>query len=356
MSAPLSELCLTPDANIRAVMAAIDLNKKGIALVVDTERRLLGTITDGDVRRALLENLPLETPASQLLARKAERYIKPVTARVGTDQATLLALMEERFVHQVPLVDEAGRVVDLITLDDLVPDSDLSMQAVIMAGGFGKRLLPLTEETPKPMLPVGDRPLMQRTIEQLRGAGIRRVNVTTHYLPEKITEHFGDGAAFGVDLNYVAEDTPLGTAGALGLMERPTEPMLVINGDVLTRVNFRTMLAYHREHQASLTVAVRRFSMQVPYGVVDAEEGNVTAVREKPEVHFLVNAGIYLLDPSVYEFIEPGTRADMPDLIHRLLQAGKTVSSFLIHEYWLDIGKHADYERAQEDVKGGTFD
>ncbi len=356
MSAPLPDLCVGPDCPIRDAVTLINRNAKGIALVIDPERRLLGTITDGDVRRALMENLSLESPVSELLTRKVERYVRPVTALAGTSEAILLQLMHEQVIHQIPLLDAEQRVVDLVTLDELLGNEPLPMQAVIMAGGFGKRLLPLTEETPKPMLPVGDRPLMERTIQQLREAGIRRVNVTTHYLPEKISDHFGDGAAFGVELNYVREETPLGTAGALGLMAAPSEPLLVINGDLLTRVNYRAMLAWHREHHADLTVAVRRFSMQVPYGVVDADAGLVTAVREKPDVHFLVNAGIYLLEPSVYQFIEAGARSDMPDLIHRLLDAGRTVSSFLIHEYWLDIGKHDDYLRAQADASEGTFD
>lgn len=356
MSASLPDLCVSPDCPIRDAVTLINRNAKGIALVTDAERHLLGTITDGDVRRALMENLSLESPVSELLTRKVERYVRPVTALTGTSESALLQLMHEHVIHQIPLLDAERRVVDLITLDELVGEEALPMQAVIMAGGFGKRLLPLTEETPKPMLPVGDRPLMERTIQQLREAGIRRVNVTTHYLPEKITAHFGDGAAFGVELNYVREETPLGTAGALGLMAAPSEPLLVINGDLLTRVNYRAMLAWHREHRADLTVAVRRFSMQVPYGVVDAEAGLVTAVREKPDVHFLVNAGIYLLEPSVYQFIEAGERSDMTDLIHRLLEAKRTVSSFLIHEYWLDIGKHDDYLRAQTDASEGTFD
>lgn len=355
MSFSLSDICLAPGRAIRDAIAAIDRGGKGIALILDDDRRLLGTVTDGDVRRAMLENVTLDAPVSELLARKVARYVRPVTALLDTSDALLLQLMHEHVIHQIPLLDASGRLANLVTMDDLL-DEELPMQAVIMAGGFGKRLLPLTEATPKPMLPVGDRPLMERTIEQLRGAGIRRVNITTHYLPEKISDHFGDGAAFGVELKYVSEETPLGTAGALGLMEAPNEPLLVINGDVLTRVNFRAMLSYHREHRADLTVAVRRFSMQVPYGVVDAEGGNVTAVREKPDVHFLVNAGIYLLEPSVYQFIEPGMRSDMPDLINRLLEAKRTVSSFLIHEYWLDIGKHDDYLRAQVDASEGTFD
>lgn len=356
MSASLSSLCVTPQHTIRDVIATIDRNVKGIALVTDAERHLLGTITDGDVRRAMLEACSLDMPVSEILARKKESYARPITAPVDSDPAVLLQLMHDRVIHQIPLLDAQGCVVELVTMDELLGEDTLPLQAVIMAGGFGKRLRPLTADLPKPMLPVGDRPLLQRTIEQLRGAGIRRVNITTHYLPEKISEHFGDGAAFGVELNYVSEETPLGTAGALGLMETPTDPMIVINGDVLTRVNFRAMLNYHREHRADLTVAVRQFSMQVPYGVVDAEQGNVTAIREKPDVHFLVNAGIYLLEPTVYRYIESNQRCDMPELIHRLLDAGRVVSSFHIREYWLDVGLHADYLRAQADVKEGAFD
>ena len=350
------DFCLPPDRTIRDAIATINRNRKGIALLTDAEHHLLGTVTDGDIRRAMLESISLDAPVGALLARKVERYVHPVTAPADASDATLLHLMHEHVVLQIPLLDPEGRIVDLATMEDLLGEEPLPMQAVIMAGGFGKRLRPLTEDLPKPMLPIGDRPLMERTIEQLRNAGIRRVNVTTHYLPEKISDHFGDGAAFGVELNYVSEETPLGTAGALGLLAAPNEPLLVINGDVLTRVNFRAMLAYHREHRAELTIGVREFIMQVPYGVVDAEGGNVTAVREKPDVHFLVNAGIYLLEPSVYQFIEPGARADMPDLIHRLLDAKRVVSSFPIHEYWLDIGKHDDYLRAQADASEGTFD
>ena len=201
------------------------------------------------------------------------------------------------------------------------------------------------------MLPVGDRPLMQRIVEQLRQAGIRRVNISTHYLPEKIIEHFGDGRDFGVTLNYVTEDRPLGTAGALSLMEMPNEPLLVINGDILTRVDFRAMLAYHREHEADLTVGVRQYDLRVPYGVVECEGPRVRQLREKPQISFLVNAGIYLLEPSVHCYIPNGQCFDMTDLIEKLLAEGQMVVSFPIVEYWLDVGQHEDYEKAQEDIK-----
>lgn len=352
----LSDLCIAPDSSIRQAIACIDRNEKGIVLIIDEERRLLGTITDGDVRRAMLTDDSLDTPVSELLARKAgSPYPQPVTAGVGTERAALLQLMQEHVIRQVPLLDDDGRVADLVTWDQLLPDQVLPLQAVIMAGGFGTRLRPLTEDLPKPMLPVGERPLMELIVEQLRRAGIRRVNIVTHYMSEKIIEHFGDGHDFGVELNYVTEDRPLGTAGALGLMQTPQEPWLVINGDILTRVDFRAMLAYHQEHKADLTVAVSKYDLNVPYGVIKSDGVFVRSLVEKPVLSFFVNAGIYLLEPAVHCYIAKSQRFDMTDLIQRLLDEGRLVVSFPIREYWLDIGQEADYKKAQEDLRNGRI-
>jgi len=233
----------------------------------------------------------------------------------------------------------------------LISEDNLVLQAVIMAGGFGSRLRPLTEDTPKPMLPVGDRPLMEHIIDSFRNAGIQRVNITTHFHPEKITGYFGDGHDFGVEINYVTEGLPLGTAGALGLMGTPTAPLLVMNGDILTRLDFRAMLDHHRQHKADLTMAVRPYEMQVPYGVVESEELLVRKVQEKPVFRYLVNAGIYLLEPGVHQYIPNGQRCDMPELIQRLIAAGHRVVSFPIIEYWLDVGRHGDYVQAQQDLE-----
>ena len=293
----------------------------------------------------------LESPVSVLLASKINtQYPKPVTAQLGASRETLLELLHKNFLRQIPVLDNEDRVVDLVMLDDLIPIQDLPLQAVIMAGGMGTRLRPLTEDLPKPMLPVGGKPLMELVIKQLRQVGIRRVNVTTHYKAEKISDHFGDGSLFGVELNYVNEDKPLGTGGALGLIDVPTEPMLVINGDILTQVDFRAMLAYHQENRADMTVAVRQYDIKVPYGVIECVGVQVCALKEKPQMHFLVNAGIYLLEPKVYEFIPSGEHFNMTDLIQRLLDSNHTVVSFPIIEYWLDIGQLADYEQAQNDM------
>jgi NDP-sugar pyrophosphorylase family protein len=205
------------------------------------------------------------------------------------------------------------------------------------------------------MLPVGDRPLLERIIGQLRQAGIRRVNVSTCYLAEKIHAHFGDGHGLGVELNYVTEEKPLGTAGALGLLDRPDEPLLIINGDILTQMDFRAMLQFHEEHQAALTVGVRKYEVNVPFGVVTTNGPYVEALEEKPQYSFFVNAGVYLLEPGVVQFVTSGERLDMTDLIARLLAAGERVVSFPIIEYWLDVGSHSDYQRAQQDYQNGVL-
>ena len=264
MNRQLADFCFLPNNTIREVIACINRSDCGIALMTDSAGRLLATITDGDVRRAILDGRELDESGETLLQYKSAEHQTPTTAHKNTTPVVMLQIMQEHEILQLPLLDDEGRVVDLVTREDLRPGGSPSLQAVIMAGGAGTRLRPLTEDLPKPMLPVGNRPIMEHIIEQMREAGIQQVNITTHYQPEKITEYFGDGQDFGVKLNYVAEDRPLGTAGALGLMEPATEPVLVINGDILTQVDFRAMLAFHREHQADLTVGVRRYDLQIP--------------------------------------------------------------------------------------------
>ncbi len=348
----IEDVLASPESSIREVIECIDRNGKGIALIVDNNRNLIGTIADGDVRRGVLAGISLEAPASELLKIKCNSpYEKPITAKVGIKKSDQLELMQERAIRQLPLLDDEGHVVDLATLDDLMPEKVMPLQAVIMAGGYGTRLRPLTENTPKPMLPVGNRPLMEHIVTQLSKAGIKRLNITTHYKPEKITEYFGDGHAFGVDISYVPEDKPLGTAGALGLMTAPSETMLVMNGDILTNVDFKSMLNYHRELGADMTVGVRHYGLQVPYGVVECDGPRIRRLQEKPLINFFVNAGIYLLEPVVHKYIKSGQRTDMTDVVKQLIEEGHNVVSFPIVEYWLDIGQPSDYEQAQKDMK-----
>lgn len=353
MPARVESLLVQQHLTLREVMARIDDGEQGIALLVSEDGRFQRTVTDGDLRRAILRGHGLDSVvATSLLPLKRES----TTAPVGTPTEMQLEIMIAAEVRHLPLLHADGTVAELARTEDLIAaerfegDNDLPLQAVIMAGGFGTRLRPLTDDTPKPMLSIGGKPLMERTINSLQKAGIHRINVTTHYLPEKITQHFGRGERFGVELNYVSEDQPLGTAGALRLINDVDEPLLVMNGDILTNVDFRSLLNFHREHNAMLTVAVRQYEVQVPYGVIEATDGIVRGLREKPRISFLVNAGIYLLEPSAVKMIPPGKRFDMTDLINDLLSSGKTVVGFPIMEYWLDIGKHDDFQQAQEDI------
>jgi NDP-sugar pyrophosphorylase family protein len=263
--------------------------------------------------------------------------------------------MKTHFVRQIPLLDEAGRPVGLASLDDLIQPDPVPLHAVVMAGGFGTRLAPLTHHVPKPMLPVGDRPMLEHIIEQLGHAGVPHVHIATHHLPEVIEDHFGDGTAFGMRIDYVREDEPMGTAGAIGLLDVQDAPLLVVNGDVLTDVNYRAMLDFHLEHGADLTVAARSYEIQVPFGILDCRGPSVRAVREKPKQTFFVSAGIYLLSPSVRNDIPVGQRVDMPELIERVIHRGGAVVNFPIIEYWLDIGRPSQYRQAQADLRRGSL-
>ena len=347
---------ISPGSSIHQAIACIDSNAKGIALIVERDRKLIATVTDGDIRRAILAGMDLSLPVQALLhSRSPGPRPGPITAAVGTSDAELLRMMNEYEVRHIPIVDDDGHVVDVMFLRDLVKEYELPLSAVVMAGGYGARLRPLTEDVPKPMLPVGDRPLMQLILEQLRQSGIHRVNITTHYQSERISSYFGNGQDFGLELTYVTEDRPLGTAGGLGFVPTSDEPLLVINGDILARVDFRAMLEHHREHGAEMTVAVRQYDVRVPYGVIETEGARARRLREKPVFTFLVNAGIYLLEPAVVHCIPNGQRVDMTDLVQLLLAEGRAVATFPLVGYWLDIGEHGDYAQAQEDVKSGRF-
>ena len=340
----LSKVLISPDETITTAIARLDQAGTGALLLGGDDARLFGILTDGDIRRAILRNESLEQPCGNIASRN------PVTVTPDTPPATVLQTMDKFDVNHVPVIDGDGTIAGLLLRSDFVRDNG-HVAAVIMAGGFGTRLRPLTENVPKPMLPVGDRPLLERTISQLRASGIRRVNITTHYLADKITSYFGDGREFGVELKYVSEDRPLGTAGCLRLVRDHEEPLLVINGDILTGVRFSDFVAYHHELGADVTVGVRKFDMQVPHGVVDCEGPRLLRMREKPQLTFMINAGIYLLQPRVYRYLPDKESFDMPELIQSLLQKGRHVVTFPITEYWLDIGRPGDYAQAQEDVE-----
>jgi dTDP-glucose pyrophosphorylase/CBS-domain-containing membrane protein len=345
----LDSVVVSPDVPLSKAILRLDQAGTGAVVLCESSRRLHGLLTDGDVRRAVLRGVSLDEPCGLVANRD------PVTARDSISARDAVRLMTQHDIDHLPVVDAEGNLLEFLLLRDLIQEGPLNLSAVIMAGGFGTRLLPLTEQVPKPMLPVGNRPLLERTIQQLRRCGIREVHLTTHYLPEAIVEHFGDGAAFGVTLAYSNEDRPLGTAGGLKRVNMTDGPFVVINGDILTGVSFQDMLLYHRKYGADMTVGVRKFELDVPFGVVECEDVWIRQLREKPTLALFINAGIYLLEPSVRDYIPDGVRFDMTDLVKRLLDEGRPVAGFPIIEYWQDVGRHEDYQQAQEDARNGRI-
>jgi dTDP-glucose pyrophosphorylase len=353
----IKPLLIQPEILILKAISVIDSNRKGIAIVVDQMGRLLGVITDGDVRRAILDRIDLNQPVSALLERRhKELYPVPVAAPVSSSKSERVDLMRQHKIRHLPIVDENGVVVDLSVLDEFVTFRTLDLTAVVMAGGFGKRLRPLTDHMPKPMLPVDGKPLLERIIDQLRETGIRDVNLALHYKPELIKDYFGNGEKFGVSINYIHEKQPLGTAGALGLIETPNQPILIINGDVLTKMDIKSFFDFHLDHKADMTVALREYGFELPYGEIEIQGVDISSVREKPVKRYFLNAGIYLVDPRIMRFIpDDGTPLDMTNFIDILIEKKRRVIGFPIREYWIDIGRIEEYEIANNDCTNGRF-
>jgi len=344
-------LCVPPGTSIRATLEAITKNGRQVALVTDADDRLLGMATDGDVRKALLRGASLEAPIGEHM------NAAPVTGRAGLARTEAGDLMRARAIRHLPLVDGGGRLVDLVFLDELLARAPLPASAVIMAGGMGTRLRPLTEEMPKPLLRVGGRPLVEILIERLERCGVGDVFVAVHHKSDMIRAQLGDGTRFGVRLSYVDEPERLGTIGALPLIRpRPVEPFFVINADILTKCDFRAMWEFHRAQGARMTVGVSLHQVDIPYGEFTLHGTRISRVEEKPRKEFPINAGIYLLDPSLIDLIPAGQYFDATDLIRACLERDLTVSAHLIREYWLDVGRHEDLRRADRDIAEGLLD
>ncbi|OAN49288.1 alcohol dehydrogenase [Paramagnetospirillum marisnigri] len=335
-----------PDSPTLEVIKTLDQSATQICLVVDPGRVLLGTVTDGDIRRSILRGESLDQPVRLIMNPK------PLVATPAMPPAERLALIRGRRLRHLPVVDAKGVLIGVETEGELLTGEELPNWAVVMVGGLGERLRPLTATTPKPLLPVGGRPLLETILLQLAGSGFRRVYLAVNYMAEKFEDAFGDGSRLGLDIRYLREDGKLGTAGALGhLPERPEAPMVVMNGDVLTAVNYRSLLDFHAEHAARATMCVREYDIQVPYGVVEVENSRVRALQEKPVLTHFINAGIYVLDPSALDRLEPGHPCDMPTLLQRVMNASEPVVAFPIREYWLDIGRLDDFAKANGDFE-----
>ncbi|WP_433692505.1 nucleotidyltransferase family protein [Herbaspirillum seropedicae] len=340
-------IAVSRDTQLEAAISVLETGGQRIVLVVDDDERLQGTLTDGDVRRALLRHKSLTTPVEQVMCAS------PQVAQLDWSRERILSLMESSRLLHLPVLDSSGRVVGLETLHELLDKKRIDNPVFLMAGGFGKRLYPLTQDCPKPMLKVGDKPILELILQSLADAGFHHFYISTHYLPEMIRDHFGDGSKWKVSIQYVHEDAPLGTGGALGLLP-PGEiqlPMILMNGDLLTRIDYRSLLEFHQRHQGAATLCVREYESQIPYGVIQSEGHRITHIVEKPIQRFFISAGIYVLSPDLIGRVAPGQHIDMPTLLEQEILAGREVNMFPVHEYWLDIGRMDDFHRAQDEVR-----
>jgi dTDP-glucose pyrophosphorylase len=338
-----------PHTGIQEVIKQLDATGLQICLVVDDDKQLLGTVTDGDIRRALLRGLDLRGPVAGIMFRTP----MVVPPEMGRDM--VIHLMRANKKHQLPVVDDTGQVVGLHLWDEVLAPPSRPNPIVIMAGGFGKRLRPYTENCPKPMLPIGGKPMLEHIIERARNEGFSNFVISLHYLGHMIQDYFRDGAQWDVTITYLHETTPLGTAGAIAYLPQPTEPMIVTNGDVLTDIRYGELLDFHLQQKAAATMAVRQHEWQHPFGVVRTNGIKIVKFEEKPIHRSHVNAGIYVLDPGVLAHLRLGELCDMPTLFERIAADGGPTIAFPMHELWMDIGRPEDLQRANQESNNSNL-
>jgi dTDP-glucose pyrophosphorylase len=325
------------------------LNKEAlkIVLIVDDLNRLIGTITDGDVRRALVKKHEMDTLLDHVMRKK------PITVSKKQNKESMHAIMKSNEIFHLPIVNPIGEVVGLETLFDSTIKPKYDNAVFLMAGGFGKRLRPLTYKTPKPLLKIGDKPIIEIIFEQFIDAGFHNFYISVHYKAEMIRDYFSNGEKLGVNIKYVHEKEPLGTAGALSLLPDNMNdlPLIVMNGDLLTKVNFEHLLKYHHEQNGVATICTREYKVEVPYGVIKSDTDHVSDIVEKPIHYFHVNAGIYILDQKIVQSMSSVEFKDMPDLLQDQIDKGRKIYSYPLYEYWIDIGHIDEYNRAQSEIK-----
>ena len=327
---------------IRQTLGVIDAAALKIGLVIDQQNFLLGTVTDGDIRRGILRGINLDENIEAIMNRQ------PIVVKASQSKENILAMMRQRDIFQVPVVSEDGQLVGLEIMEDFFASSPQDNWVVLMAGGLGTRLRPITDNCPKPMLEVGGRPILETILNNFIEYRFRKFFIAVNYKGEMIESYFGDGSRWGVEIKYIREDKRLGTAGALSLLEdKPMHPLIVMNADVLTKINFQHLLTFHQEHAAVATMCVREYDFQVPYGVAVVDHHRLVSLEEKPVHSFFVNAGIYVLNPDVMQLIPDDTFYDMPTVLDDLLKNKQETTVFPIREYWLDLGRRDDFIRAQ---------
>lgn len=340
------EILINADTSILSSLEIIDKGALQIALVVDTENKLHGTVTDGDIRRGILRGVSLESPVRLVMQSS------PITANVNESKETILSKMKLRGLRHIPVLDNNGCVLKIELLEQLIQSRKKNNWVVLMAGGLGSRLSPMTDDCPKPLLKVGTKPILETILDNFIDYGFHRFYLSVNYRADMIRDYFGDGSKWGVEIRYIHENTRLGTAGALSLIDGvPTDPIIVMNGDLLTKVNFQQLIEFHTDTNAQATMCVREYEYQVPYGVVEVDNHRLMRIVEKPIQQFFVNGGIYVLNPEVLRLVPKMEFFDMPNLFDEAIAKRMETSVFPIREYWIDIGRMDDFNRANDEFK-----
>ena len=333
---------IRPSATIRDAIETLNRTALQICLISDDADRLLGTLTDGDVRRGILGGVSMDSPVNAIMNSA------PVTVPDDMDEENMLSIMRGSKLHHLPLLNNDRQVVGLVEMADLIQERRAHENwIVLMAGGRGSRLWPLTKAKPKPLLKIGSRPLLETILGNFVRQHFRHFYISVNYKSDQIKSHFGDGSSWGANIRYLEEESSLGTAGALRLLPgKPDEPIIVMNGDLLTQVDFKQLLNFHAEYNSQATMCVREYDMQVPFGVVTVQDSRIKAIDEKPTQKFFVNAGIYVLNAATIDLIPDEQSFDMTTLFEGAISAGMRTAVFPIHEYWMDVGQPEDFRNA----------
>lgn len=331
--------------NIRTALTKLNtLGSDAILFVVDEQERLVGSLTDGDVRRGFIKELDFNSPLTD--------FIQPSPVFIEKDKYCVQDFhgYKDRNYKVIPILNKEHQIIDILNFR--IQRSLLPVDALIMAGGEGRRLRPLTDKTPKPLLKVGQKPIIEHNIERLRLYGVQNIYISVKYLGEQLVDYFGDGSAFGVNLRYIWEEEPLGTIGAVALIEQlPHDTLLVMNSDLLTNIDFEDFYLTHLEKESDMTVAAVPYQVKVPYAVLETQDHTVLSFVEKPTYTYYSNGGIYLIEKELVNWVPRNSHYNATDLMQEVIRKSKRLTNYPLLGYWLDIGRHEDFEKAQADIK-----
>lgn len=342
-----NSLVLSSDATMQNAIKKLEENIVKLVLVSNDNLELLGTITDGDIRRAILSGHGMNSNLNGFMNSS------PISAKEGSTREAMLNLMKEKELLHLPIISKKNKLIGLETLSTLSGTKKYDNAVFLMAGGFGKRLTPLTNQMPKPLLEVGTKPILEEILLSFINSGFHNFYISTHFMADKIRDYFRDGSEWGVSIKYIHEEKPLGTAGALSLLpeEEIDLPLIMMNGDLISNINFSSLLDYHRENKAELTMCISEYALKIPYGVIVKEDDRLIKIDEKPSHKFFINAGIYVINSDILKTVRKDTPIDMPALIEGIISDKESVKVYPIHEYWLDIGQLDDFNKAKLDKK-----